>query len=358
MQREVAVGSGTLIIYATLHDVFHYRIRKTYPYMDGRIDSTVARQLRQIYGKQASGLRIVDNQATYAPVSNQVLFRRAGWASPVSELRLQRLVLWQRVFADGIEKHAQLISIVFGDLAFPGRPESSLPSQFDSAGHPTKCCNPWALQLLNDIESLRQCGDLYSIPDDMDGKLLDLVRQGDLQEEFCRADFKAVRSARCTCAIPPPGTSVSTDDFGHSEAPFKCFLSCSNGEICNAGFDSWQKLRAHQCNATGGEHGHRHTAIRCNSVNWCLLCMRLYTSVSSAKQHLRNTLHKGFCSGPGGVYGVAPMRLRAHVCECPACALGFSDAHNDDSIRKHLLLHFPPALVAQVDIAADELSDC
>ena len=50
------------------------------------------------------------------------------------------------------------------------------------------------------------------------------------------------------------------------------------------------------------------------------------------------------------------MRLSAHMWECPVCARAFDDAPDDD-MRKHLFLHFPPLLVAQTDIAADELSD-
>ena len=88
-----------------------------------RMDRQVAQQSRKLHAKRASGFSLVDGEASYSPISNAEVFKIVGWATSATELKIQRLCLWQRVSRDGISKHRHLLCAVFGRLFFEPRAE-------------------------------------------------------------------------------------------------------------------------------------------------------------------------------------------------------------------------------------------
>ena len=104
-----------------------------------------------------------------------------------------------------------------------------------------------------------------------------------------------------------------------------------------------------------GENGTFNTAARANIANFCLICAVAFTTIACAKQHVRKSFKLRFSRGSGALFETRPDSL-LDLGNCPVCACPFV-MFSEQRRHVHLLLHFPPWLVAQAPVFQTLMSD-
>ena len=227
--------------------------------------------------------------------------------------------------------------------------------------------NPWASDFANDLKLLEQVGDHSDFAREVENKIFELIKPGELRDYFCNIDLSIIRHSRFRSCVPPlpslpnpndhpqtiPPTLDGTydgneSDDGDAQRPFICNELLADGSICGARFFTEQRLAAHMAASRGGTHLCIQSVTALCMTNECIACGKVYSTRKNAQQHLSRSLRNGKCRGPGCSFKTQPKPYPAKPCPyCNAPPQQFSNP------RLHLALHLPRFLVAQVEGTID-----
>ena len=142
--------------------------------------------------------------------------------------------------------------------------------------------------------------------------------------DFVAVDVSALRGTFAPNCIPPPGwvpspvEEVFDDDVDDVEHTFICDCTLADGRPCQQGFPTAQALAVHKSSTKGGTHDNLSDISKVSITNKCPWCKNVFSSVLSARNHIRGTLGRGYCGGTGShvVFEVQqPESLQCRVCE-------------------------------------------
>jgi len=210
--------------------------------------------------------------------------------------------------------HRVVLAALLGHI--PARPDAIDLEGGVMAGR----AHPWLEQMVQDLEAL---GDLdegyellerYRLPD---GRLniIQLIQEG--AQDLEQIDVHQLKQKYLAVALPPPGfethmatsmTQVATDT-NDDVMLYECTLRAADGDICRAKFKHEHGLRAHQRMALGGEHGFRCYLNQMIITNCCPICYSAFKRRSTAVQHTRNSIARGYC--------VADISITADIIKQP-----------------------------------------
>ena len=293
-----------------------------------RLDRAVLGYGRKLMRGEACAKVVAEDGTTlYHAVPSIDVWRFLQLAPTSIELRVRRLRFWQSV-ARNPGLHVALLAAVFGQCEF-----ETLPT-VDLHGRVSRNANPWALQFKSDVESLAECDDGKDLVEQLAGRVVRVF--SDFREAFARVDCSVLRRQFLSVAIPPPGFEYPAPDLldaVETERPHKCDCLLDNGSLCEAAFDSWQKLLVHKTFTKSGNHGKPSVARQAAVTNVCPWCRHVYASQRTAQSHIRRALQKRRCTGRG-----SNTVFAAEVPElvCPFC---LQDHDSLDSLLTCITTH-------------------
>ena len=134
-----------------------------------------------------------------------------------------------------------------------------------------------------------------------------------------------------------------------AEGLFLCQILHDNGTECLAQYATRAALTRHQIQCA--THSAIHPIHGAVCTNQCPLCLSLFSSIASAKQHLEGSYKKGFCIKQLAHQTYTRQEPR-HLC-CKFCGLEFSSC---GSLTSHLSEHLPSPRPAVLDHGSNSRS--
>ena len=310
--------------------------KQKYQQLDGFILRT-GRKLLQ--GRACNKELQSDGSIRYTACSSKAVWKMLGLCPSQLELRVRRL-RWYQQLASNISEHICILMAMFGRLGF---------DDVDTVGADGKIrssANPWALQFQEDMQALAAIDDGQSLLDRLQGCMVLVFTQ--YSGDFLAVDVSALRGTFAPNCIPPPGwvpspvEEVFDDDVDDVEHTFICDCTLADGRPCQQGFPTAQALAVHKSSTKGGTHDNLSDISKVSITNKCPWCKNVFSSVLSARNHIRRTLGRGYCGGTGShvVFEVQqPESLQCRVCE--VCFDSVEDLL--DHVSSHVVLPTPNA---------------
>ena len=310
--------------------------KQKYQQLDGFILRT-GRKLLQ--GRACNKDLQSDGSIRYTACSSKAVWKMLGLCPSQLELRVRRL-RWYQQLASNISEHICILMAMFGRLGL---------DDVDTVGADGKIrssANPWALQFQEDMQALAAIDDGQSLLDRLQRCMVLVFTQ--YSGDFVAVDVSALRGTFAPNCVPPPGwvpspvEEVFDDDVDDVEHTFICECTLADGRPCQQGFPTAQALAVHKSSTKGGTHDNLSDISKVSITNKCPWCKNVFSSVLSARNHIRRTLGRGYCGGTGShvVFEVQqPESLQCRVCE--VCFDSVEDLL--DHVSSHVVLPTPNA---------------
>ena len=222
-----------------------------------------------------------DGNLKYRRKPNIYIWRSLGMADCFVELHIQRLKFFQKVCIDP-QHHELYLSALYGRMVW------------DPPG--VGITNKWIIQLKEDIRALEVDDNIASFLSNVNYEPKILFLDRDLAIEFAAFDVSILRAAFLHVAIPPDGVEGGLLLSGSvpGQGDFMCGVVCGDGTVCDRTFQSRQALRQHLTYQRGNGHG-RITVESLVCTAQCPWCASFFSSVASARQHVRHAFTNQHC---------------------------------------------------------------
>ena len=195
-----------------------------------------------------------------------------------------------------------------------------------------------SLEKMKNFDSLL---DLYYDLGDPQQLLLD----EQLRERFCEADFKVMRVAFWTVAIPPPkNEDKKVDEVQVEDAlnigSHQCLMTLKNKEICARRFKSKKALHKHQMKSQQHEQAPDPTATSFICSNKCPWCSRIFKNKAATTAHVYRAVRDKACQEAKIKNKLVNMRGKKVKTDdyffCMYCQIEFDDLEKyHEHVRKH-----------------------
>eukprot|EP00971_Amphidinium_carterae_P348407 6490471-Amphidinium_carterae.1 len=236
------------------------------------------------------------------------------------EARIARLKLLQRSLAHKSDA-VQFLAAVFGTYADQG-------SVFDDAGRVAHDANPWARQFQADVEALRCTEDGAHFLELHGNALWRVFTHG--ADDFIRLDVNALRSEFLLRPLPADATHDELEPI----LLHRCPCLRPDGGRCDYKCATVKQLRTHMSNTKGGTHGGVNLARVLTVINKCVLCNTVFSSIEAAKNHVQQSVRKGFCVAGRAHHDYELLRSK-RMC-CPICDEHFTQPYE---LHAHCAFH-------------------
>ena len=266
---------------------------------------------------------------TYQSRTNAWVRHKFQIATTDVELCVARLK-WMQTMVRSPEDFICVTAAVFGTYVWDKN------GPLTEHGYIHENANPWAKQMWQDLQCLREhdVGDV--LLQMLDGRIGRLWQDPECADMFQRIDATFLRAKYLTQQIPPPGTEIPADDEAAPESEIVpehvCLIPSEEGIPCNLVFIDKRRLLMHQRMA----HGVRHLVWNCVPTNQCPFCLNVFASRFTAIVHVERMLARGYCTGEGSCLCMVPNEPASYTCgHCNTELLNLSSLH------WHVRSHFP-----------------
>ena len=292
-----------------------------------RLQRVVHGYARSMLGQEAC--QMTEDEAggrKYHKISDLQLQKLIRTSTLETKLRVQRLRWWQHIVRFP-EQHAHLISTIFGTF------EWEEYSTLDHQGRLHEHANPWARELVKDIEYLgRHDGGQWV--DQMDSRPMMLFTDEDIRQQFLIMDVTVLRWASLSHSIPPHGTVLAeaTAQEEHT-VQWQCTHVNNGGIRCTYSADTIRQLKCHE----RFKHGQVTQWWKYVVTNQCPFCERVFNMQSSAHRHVAQRMREGRCGQREGPAAAGCAVLVVPDLHCPTCDyVAVTVAELQAHIREHL----------------------
>eukprot|EP00438_Fugacium_kawagutii_P012057 Skav222358 [mRNA] locus=scaffold7159:173:2950:- [translate_table: standard] len=248
-------------------------------------------------------------------------------------LVIERLCWWQDIVQRPLA-NVSLLYTFFGDI--PGTPAPVNPG-----GPLPATTHAWMRQLAADLQTLAECiedDELFSAA----AQPCLLLQDADVRDSFLRCDPRALKAKFLGAAIPPPGwqppPAAVHGENAEEEAPqYTCRLVRHDGQTCGAVFSSFRALKVYQVHSNSHTVQVRSLASLLTVSNQCCACRAILASQKVARNHLYDSILRGFCSRASGSATVRHVTIQLPSV-CAVCDEQFSSL---PEVQAHLVTHLP-----------------
>ena len=294
-----------------------------------RLDAFIQKYGRKLMRGAACEKQVLpDGSIKYLAASAQQVWHYLRLVPCRIELRIRRL-RWLQSMVSRPALHSNVLAAMFGRFPWdnPQRPRCSTDT------------NPWASQLLEDVQALDELDSgrhwVTSLQDNLFGIF------AEYRHEFLLVDTSELRSKFRSHEVPPPGWCMPSLDIPDEPAPaddgmlYKCECCLDDGSVCGETFPSKQQLVQHMRWTRGGTHGELPQYFRATITNQCPWCRNVFANIRTARQHVRASLQRKRCTGRGSFTVLEPVLPADYMCpECDFTAISLDQLHD------HVVTHF------------------
>ena len=273
-----------------------------------------------------------DNQ--HKAANNESVWRMLRGVPSSLALVIDRLCWWQAIVKRP-QDHASLLYAFFGSI--PGTPTPFVPgSPLPATTH------AWMRQLASDLQTLADCVEDDALFCAAAQPSL-LLQDSDVREVFLRCDPRVLKAKFLGTAIPPPGwmsppapalpdRADAVDEDQHT-----CRLLRRDGHMCGAVFPTYRALKVHQVHSNSHTVQVRSLATLLTVCNQCCACKAILASKKVARNHLFDSISRGFCSRASGSATVRHVTIQLPSV-CAVCDEQFNTLRE---VQAHLVTHLP-----------------
>ena len=289
------------------------------------LDKTLAQ-----LGRKALQGKACEKGDKHKAATTQELFRLLRSVPSSTNLAMERLCWWQQI-ARQQEAHYGLLYTFFGSI--PNTPD---PLTANGAPHPQT--HAWMRQLSQDLRKLAESSEddfLFIAADQPACILHDPI----VREAFLKADPKVLKARFLGVAIPPPGWEAPhvRADEAEEEQQFTCNMVRHDGQVCGASFPTFRALKVHQVHSTSHTVQVRSLASLLTVSNQCRACRAILASQKVARNHLFDSILRGYCSRTTGSATVRHVSIHLPR-RCAVCDAQFESLRE---AQDHLVTHLP-----------------
>ena len=245
-----------------------------------------------------------------------------------TELTVMRL-RWFQSLLKSPEHHEQYFTALFALYDF----EQSSHAQFAIAQRPHK----WVLQLQSDIQQLGTLDNWSYVVEDIGNNPQCLLVDVQLRDAFRTGDVSELRNKHISKCIPPPGTTLTSSTCSPCSAVPSSTFTCGDiridGSHCEATFSTYRELCVHRRKATTTHDSPPHVQ-QLAVTNQCPFCSSSFSSLLSARQHVRHAVTYGACHVDRS-YMPIPVKQVTDI-SCIVCNNSYA---NVDQYNWHVTLH-------------------
>ena len=149
-----------------------------------KLSTCLYKLLRKLLGGKACQKGEHEGDKTCKSLSNRAVNSLVGIASPLTELRVERLKFFQGVVAEP-HLHELYLTAVFGHFSFEDK-----KLDHTRAG----LTHDWTTQLIADIDALDVIEDAQYLVSEYQGEPLRVIMCHELREQFCKVDVGQLRA--------------------------------------------------------------------------------------------------------------------------------------------------------------------
>lgn len=134
----------------------------------------------------------------YSKVSARSIYKKLKMAPVAVELRKRRLNMLRETIRRP-DEHKQYVTALWST------PRCCSRDMFSPEGLLERWANPWARQAAEDLEAFMEIEEAEHLKEELVGMCLQLWRDQQMGEDFCRLDVTILRVMERVVEIPPPG---------------------------------------------------------------------------------------------------------------------------------------------------------
>ncbi|MDA8582610.1 hypothetical protein N9L68_00225 [bacterium] len=297
------------------------------------LDSSLIKKMRYLRRGRAHRVRDGRHHAD----SDYEVLRRMRMVPCELELRVRRLK-WLQAIAKEPTNNGQIIVMLMGRLDH----EDELA--ITEAGEITNTATPWAHQMINDVEAIKETEEGELVHEAMEGNMRNLFVEGEWWEAFqgfdpaqLRAQFLAQPECSAAASFKKQREQTRSHD-DEIDSSFECQQMNEDDTPCSRSFRSYQALRMHETLS----HGMNNMSRKLTVTNQCMWCLQEFATRAIAQFHVEASVRMRRCA-------ISRVRMphavqRPTELSCPHDECEEREPYPSlEELQRHIRSHFPEA---------------